>query len=118
SNRLQKAGHHVILILLHVLLCNVWHKPRSTCRCVQWLVVAIDSHRKPMVDDPDSSRFVRQIGETVFSTRGGKNIPKVSVVHDHIDPSSITEVAWAFATRCHPGIGEMPLEHFEHNPLE
>jgi len=97
--------------------------PVTTCfvpfeSCVQWLVVAVDSKRQPTESDPDSTEFVRKVGDAVFATRGGKNIPKVIVVHDDVDPSDMTEVAWALATRCHPGIGEIHFEHLEHNPLE
>jgi 4-hydroxy-3-polyprenylbenzoate decarboxylase len=42
----------------------------------------------------------------------------VIVIHDDIDPANLQEVVWAFATRCHPGIVEIHLEHLRHNPLE
>jgi len=97
--------------------------PVTTCfipfeTAIQWLVVTVDSKRQPSEDDPDSTEFARRIGEAVFQTRGGINIPKVIVVHDDIDPANLVEVSWAFATRCHAGIGEIHLEHLRHNPLE
>lgn len=85
---------------------------------VHWMVVTIDSRWKAPPDDLDATNFVRQLGQAVFKTRGGMTIPRVIVVHDDIDPSNLPEVVWAFATRCHPGIGEIHIEHLRHNPLE
>ncbi|MFB7813547.1 UbiD family decarboxylase [Paenibacillus chitinolyticus] len=68
---------------------------------VHWLVVTVNSHAEEAAEMTGDS-LARQIGEAVFSSRGGSYIPKVIVVNDDIDPGSIEQVVWALATRSHP----------------
>jgi 3-polyprenyl-4-hydroxybenzoate decarboxylase len=59
----------------------------------------------------------RQIGETIFATKGGFGIPKVLLFEDDVDITDIREVVWAFATRAHPGHGEVYFEGKAENNL-
>ena len=47
----------------------------------------------------------------------GAVIPKVLVMNDDIDATNTSEVVWAFATRCHPGSGEVHFNKESTSPL-
>ena len=63
-----------------------------------WFVVSVDRNRSCEDDD----KLASEIGRAVFSSKGGSYIPKVIVVDDDIDPSDISQLTWAIATRHHP----------------
>jgi UbiD family decarboxylase len=70
-----------------------------------WMVVTVPSnwHDKTGLGVDD---FLFRLGNTIFSSHAGWQFPKILVMSDDIDPSCVAQVVWAFATRCHPGIGE------------
>ncbi len=51
--------------------------------------------------------FLHRIGKTIFESHAGWQFPKILVMGDDIDPTRLDQVVWAFATRCHPGSGEV-----------
>jgi UbiD family decarboxylase len=74
-----------------------------------WLVVTVPATwRKTM--KCRNHDFVQKIGRIVFSSKFGMMIPRVLVMNDDINPTNTLEVAWAFATRCHPGTGEIGFD--------
>ncbi|MFS0838847.1 UbiD family decarboxylase [Paenibacillus sp. 1P03SA] len=82
------------------------HLPVKDClipfeSAVHWLVVTVDTQAEGAAGTTGDS-LARQIGEAVFSSRGGSYIPKVIVVNDDIDPGRLDQVVWALATRSHP----------------
>jgi 3-octaprenyl-4-hydroxybenzoate carboxy-lyase len=54
--------------------------------------------------------FCRRIGEVAI-------LPKIIVLPDSIDPTNTLELVWAFATRCHPTLSNIMLEHKPAPPL-
>jgi 3-polyprenyl-4-hydroxybenzoate decarboxylase len=50
---------------------------------------------------------LHRIGQTIFASHTGWQFPKILVMGDDIDPTDLAQVVWAFATRCHPGSGEI-----------
>jgi UbiD family decarboxylase len=79
-----------------------------------WLIVSVGS------DWPDSygghsGELAKRVGEVVFAGKAGFGVPKVLLVEDDIDITTIDEVVWAFATRAHPEHGEI---HFPCEPSQ
>lgn len=63
-----------------------------------WFVVSVDKNR----DTKDDQKLAENIGKAVFASKGGSYVPKVIVVDDDIDPSNLSQLVWAIATRHHP----------------
>ncbi|MGE4048041.1 MAG: UbiD family decarboxylase, partial [Acetobacteraceae bacterium] len=84
---------------------------------LHWLVVTVprDWRRRSGIDETHA--LCRRIGEVMFSTKAGALIPKVIVLNDDVDPTNLKELAWAFATRCHPFLGHAVFEDIEAAPL-
>lgn len=73
---------------------------------MHWLIVAVasDWHKtRPL----SSAEFTHKIGKVVFQGKAGSGVPKVLVAEDYIDITDVNDVVWAFATRTHPGHGEV-----------
>jgi UbiD family decarboxylase len=71
-----------------------------------WLVIAArsDWHERLAID---STEFARRIANVVFAGKAGFGVPKILLVEDDVDITSLDEVVWAFATRAHPAHGEV-----------
>ena len=84
---------------------------------LHWLVVTVprDWRRRTGIDA--STDLCRRIGELVFASKAGGVIPKVIVFNDDVDPTDAKELVWAFATRCHPLLGNVSFEHIPSAPL-
>lgn len=84
---------------------------------LHWLVVTVprDWRRRAGIDTPEA--LCRRIGEVVFATKAGAVIPKVIVLNDDVDPTDLKELAWAFATRCHPLLGHAVFDQIPAAPL-
>ncbi len=52
-----------------------------------------------------------------FQSKAGGVIPKIIVLNDDIDPTDNDELIWAFATRCHPLLGNVTFDHIPAAPL-
>ena len=61
--------------------------------------------------------FCRKIGEIILNTKLAPQVAKMMVINDDIDPTNLQELVWGFATRCHPGEGEILLSHQIMSPL-
>jgi UbiD family decarboxylase len=76
-----------------------------------WMVVGLQSGWRKL--DRLSRYTARQlcgrIGRIVFETKSGMDVPNIIVVEDDIDITNTSEVVWAFATRCHPGYGQIRI---------
>jgi phenylphosphate carboxylase alpha subunit len=92
-------------------LCRQAELPITACwipldSATHWMVVTVpDSWHDDTglsVDD-----FLHRIGQTIFASHTGWQFPKILVMGDDIDPTDLGQVVWAFATRCHPGSGEI-----------
>ena len=60
----------------------------------------------------------REIGTLVFErSKFGAVMPKILVMTDDVDAANTSEVVWAFATRCHPGRGEVLFDKESTSPL-
>ena len=61
-------------------------------------LLSVDKNR----DTKDDQKLAENIGKAVFASKGGSYVPKVIVVDDDIDPSNLSQLVWAIATRHHP----------------
>lgn len=84
---------------------------------LHWLVVTVprDWRRRSSIDQ--TRDLCRSIGEVVFGCKAGAVIPKVIVLNDDVDPTNLKELVWAFATRCHPLLGNVTFESHPTAPL-
>jgi 3-octaprenyl-4-hydroxybenzoate carboxy-lyase C-terminal domain len=71
-----------------------------------WLIVAVRPDW-PESFGGHSGELARRIGQVTFAGKAGFGVPKIVVVEDDIDITSVNEVVWAFATRAHPEHGEV-----------
>jgi UbiD family decarboxylase len=76
-----------------------------------WLVVAVSNEWRALdrYQHYTARQLCSQIGRILFDSKSGMDIPKIIVVENDIDITDISQVVWAFATRCHPGHGEIQL---------
>ncbi len=84
---------------------------------IHWLVVTVPRDWRRRTGISDSATLCRRIGEQVFSIKAGIVIPKVIVLNDDVDPTNLKELFWAFATRCHPLMGNVTFDHAPAAPL-
>jgi 3-polyprenyl-4-hydroxybenzoate decarboxylase len=61
------------------------------------------------------TRLARRAGEVAFAGKAGFGVPKVLLVENDIDITSVNEIVRAFATRAHPEQGEV---HFPAEPTQ
>ncbi|MEV4254461.1 UbiD family decarboxylase [Spirillospora sp. NPDC049652] len=73
----------------------------ATC----WIVVAVDTARLARTGTGERA-LADAIADVLFGSHTGWLVPKVILVADDIDITDIDQVAWAMATRYHPGTGE------------
>lgn len=66
-----------------------------------WIVLSVDTVALAALETC-SGAFIAKIAEVFFSSHVGWLIPKVIVVGNDIDITSIEQVVWALATRSHP----------------
>ncbi len=90
---------------LPVTMC--WMTLETACH---WLVVTVAQDWR-QTTHLDSPALIRQVGDIVFGSKAGFGIPKVLLMEDDVDATNTDEVIWAFATRCHPVIGEVAFGH-------
>ena len=92
-------------------LCRQAKLPVTACwtpyeAATHWMVVTV-----PLSWHSETglgvNEFVHRIGQTIFDSHAGWQFPKILVMGDDIDPTNLGQVVWAFATRCHPGSGEI-----------
>ena len=82
-----------------------------------WMVVTVPRDWRSRLGY-DSERLCREIGTLVFEkSKFGAVMPKLLVMNDDIDAANTLEVVWAFATRCHPGGGEIHFDKESTSPL-
>jgi UbiD family decarboxylase len=104
---------------LHVLresglpVVDCWMVLEAAC-CWFAITVRQDWHTSTGLT---ATELGRRIGETIFATKGGFGIPKVLLFEDDVDITDLREVVWAFATRQHPGHGEVHFEGQAENNL-
>jgi UbiD family decarboxylase len=74
-----------------------------------WMVVSLSSNWRKLdrFSHYTACQLAGRIGRIVFETKSGMDLPKILVVEDDIDITNTNELIWAFATRCHPGRGEI-----------
>jgi 4-hydroxy-3-polyprenylbenzoate decarboxylase len=84
---------------------------------LHWLVVTVPRDWRSRSGIANAEAFCRRIGEAVFATKAGAYLPKVIVSPDDIDPTDIKELVWAFATRCHPTLGNAVFDKMQAPPL-
>jgi UbiD family decarboxylase len=104
---------------LHVLrqaglpVVDCWMVLEAAC-CWFALTVRQDWHQTTGLTGHELGQ---RIGETIFATKGGFGIPKVLLFEDDVDITDLREVVWGFATRAHPGHGEVYFEGEAENNL-
>jgi len=92
---------------------TVW-SPLATANHWAVVTVPVDYRRKL---DCTKDELCRKIGKIILDTKLGPQVAKMMVIHDDIDPTNLQELVWGFATRCHPGEGEIVLSHTLLSPL-
>jgi 4-hydroxy-3-polyprenylbenzoate decarboxylase len=73
---------------------------------IHWLVVTVPKNWRQQINSA-AGDFCRKVGDVIFAAKFGPQMPKILVMNDDIDPTNLRELVWAFATRCHPGAGEI-----------
>lgn len=70
---------------------------------VHWLTLAVrqDWHQ---VTGLGSHELIDMMAAVIFHGKPSVNAPKILVVEDDVDITSLDEVVWAFATRSHPDV--------------
>lgn len=91
----------------HLPVTMAW-SPLETA--VHWMVVTV---RQTWREETglNAQQLCERIGNVVFGNHVGEGFSKVLLMEDDVDPTNTNEVVWAYATRCHPGTGEIVLEH-------
>lgn len=84
---------------------------------LHWLVVTVPCDWRSFSGGPRTEDFCRRIGEAAFHSKAGASIPKIIVLHDDVDPTNLSEVVWAFATRHHPTLGSVFFNSEDTSPL-
>jgi UbiD family decarboxylase len=84
---------------------------------LHWLVVTVPSDWRSRSNGQTAEEFCRHIGDAVFHSKAGVSIPKIIVLHDDVDPTNLSELVWAFATRCHPSLGSLFFNKEDTSPL-
>ncbi|WP_197507956.1 MULTISPECIES: UbiD family decarboxylase [unclassified Mycobacterium] len=92
-------------------LCREAGLPVTACwtpleSATHWMVVTVPDSWHDQTGLP-VDEFLHRLGQTIFASHPGWQFPKILVIGDDIDPSDLGQVVWAFATRCHPGSGEI-----------
>src|SRR5262249_45763877 len=78
--------------------------PVTMCFCpfesaAHWMVVTVARSYR---DRYAPAELAQALGAAVFRSRAGSFIPKIILPDHDIDATTLDEVVWAFATRCHP----------------
>jgi UbiD family decarboxylase len=81
-----------------------------------WAVVTVPQNWRERAKCT-KDEFCRNIGKIILETKLGPQVAKIMVIHDDIDPTNLQELVWGFATRCHPGEGEIVIHHPILSPL-
>ncbi|KAJ6438910.1 3-octaprenyl-4-hydroxybenzoate carboxy-lyase [Purpureocillium lavendulum] len=92
---------------------TVWNPFASHCL---WFVLQVDT-RQLRALSTNIAEFSAKAGHIVFGSKPGYYIPKIYLVGDDIDPSSLEDVVWAEATRCQPGANEFYFDQYPTIPL-
>jgi UbiD family decarboxylase len=69
---------------------------------VHWFVVVASRDWRDRLPGTSSEEFARRVGEVLFAASSLVFIPRVFLVDDDIDPTKLSDVVWAIATRVHP----------------
>ncbi|WP_338556543.1 UbiD family decarboxylase [Erwinia sp. E_sp_B04_7] len=69
---------------------------------VHWFLVIVPENWRDKLPGLSSEEFAQRVGEVLFKTGAMLFIPKVFLVDDDIDPTSLKDVVWAISTRVHP----------------
>jgi 4-hydroxy-3-polyprenylbenzoate decarboxylase len=93
--------------------------PVSMCFCPfesagHWLVVTVANSYRGRVS---SDQLVKDLAQILFRSRAGGFIPKIFLLDDDVDPTNLSELVWAIATRCHPEKGPVLFPNEEILPL-
>jgi UbiD family decarboxylase len=84
---------------------------------LHWLVVTVPLDWRSRSNNQTAEEFCRSVGEAVFHSKAGASIPKIIVLHNDVDPTNLSELVWAFATRCHPTFGSVFFDQERVAPL-
>jgi len=108
-------------VMAAAILAELWKHdfPAASCFClyesaIHWLVVTVN---RPSHSEESTKKLVHMAKEIIFRSKAGLDIPKVILLDDDIDPSNVSEVVWAFATRCHPDTDAHFYSHERTFPL-
>ncbi|HTL09674.1 MAG TPA: UbiD family decarboxylase [Chitinophagaceae bacterium] len=82
-----------------------------------WGVITIPNNWRQQMNNITCDELIQKIAAILFTSKAGMGTPKFIVINDDIDPTNTNEVIWGFATRCHPGSGEVVFEKENTNPL-
>jgi 4-hydroxy-3-polyprenylbenzoate decarboxylase len=83
---------------------------------IHWLVITVHRDWKEK-SGLTTEQLVAKLSEVLFRSKATIPIPKILLVNDDIDPTNLKELVWAYATRCHPGVGEILFQKETISPL-
>lgn len=69
---------------------------------VHWFLAVAPRDWRERLPGVTSEEFAQRVGEVLFKTDAMLFVPNIYLVDDDIDPTSLTDVVWALATRVHP----------------
>lgn len=82
-----------------------------------WLVVTVPRDWRTRMKCT-AKELCEKIAVLVFEkSKFGAVIPKIIVLNDDVNATNTSEVVWAFATRCHPLLGEIYFNKESTSPL-
>ncbi len=82
-----------------------------------WGVITIPNNWRKQMNNITCDELIQKVADVLFTSKAGMGTPKYILINDDIDPTNTNEVVWGFATRCHPGSGEVVFEKQNTNPL-
>ncbi|ODU06029.1 MAG: ubiquinone biosynthesis protein UbiD [Pseudonocardia sp. SCN 72-86] len=80
-------------------ITSVWSPEESA---VHWFVVTVPADWRDRLPGVTSEEFARRVGDIVFGAHSLVFVPQIFLVDDDIDPTKLSDVVWAVATRVHP----------------
>lgn len=93
--------------------------PAASCfgvleSAIHWFVVTVERTNHSV---ESALALTHKAKDLIFESKPGVDIPKVILLDDDIDPSDLSEVVWAYATRCHPDSDAHLYKHERTMPL-
>lgn len=124
AGRAAEENHTVWSLMQAAEVLDICHKAEMPIKMVWspfeshclWFALQVDRNKlRALQTNPEA--FCRKLGHVVFGSKPGWYIPKIFLVGDDIDPTNLSDIIWAEATRCEPGRQEFVFTEYSCIPL-